>query len=114
MPLDYKTIAKMTAGQLRDQLAQYPDITGASAMKKEKLVDLLCSKLGIDRHAHAAAGIDKTAIKQQIRNLKKERDAALAGKDAAKLTKIHHALHAERHKLRRAVKLADAAAAKRA
>jgi hypothetical protein len=70
--VDYKTISKMTAAQLRDQLAsQYPDVTGVSAMKKEKLVDILCNKLGIDRHTHAAAAIDKTAIKQSIRQLKK-------------------------------------------
>jgi hypothetical protein len=109
--LDYKQVAKMTAAQLRDQLAQYPEISGVSAMKKEKLVELLCGKLGIDRHAHGAVGIDKTAIKQRIRALKKERDAAMAAKDAAKLVTVHHALHKQRHLLRRAVKMADTAAA---
>jgi hypothetical protein len=109
--VDYKTVSKMTATQLREQLAKYSDLTGLSAMKKDKLVEVLCSKLGIDRHTHGDAGIDKTAIKQKIRTLKKERDTALAAKDAAKLAEIHHALHKQRHLLRRAVKLADLAAA---
>src|SRR5262245_28953999 len=80
--VDYKTVANMTAKQLREQLANYPDVSGVTAMKKDRLVVVLCDKLGIDRHAHAAAGIDKTAIKKQIRSLKKERDAALASKDS--------------------------------
>jgi hypothetical protein len=109
--LDYKQVSKMTAAQLREQLAQYPDITGVSAMKKDRLVGLLCGKLGIDPHAHAATGIDKASIKQRIRALKKERDAALQAKDAGKLATVHHALHKQRHLLRRAVKVADAAAA---
>lgn len=111
--MDYKTISKLTADKLREQLAaEYPDVTGVSAMKKDKLVEILCTKLGIDRHAHAAAGIDKTAIKQSIRQLKKERDAAFGSKDSKKLTEIHHAIHKQRHLLRRAVKEADAAAAR--
>lgn len=111
--MDYKTISKMTAVQLREQLAaQYPDVTGVSAMKKDKLVEVLCSKLGIDRHSHAAASIDKTAIKQAIRQLKKDRDAAMGSKDGKKMAEIHHAIHKQRHMLRRAVKVADAAAAR--
>src|SRR2546426_10659794 len=102
----------MTAVQLRGQLAKYPDVTGVSAMKKDKLVELLCKKVGIDMHAHAAAiGINKTAIKQQIRALKKERDAAMQAHDSAKLAEIRHRVHKQRHLLRRAVKEADIAAA---
>jgi hypothetical protein len=109
--LDYKTISKMTAVQLREQLAKYPDVTGVSAMKKDRLVEILCAKLGIDRHTHGTAAIDKTPIKQRIRALKKERDAAMAAKDAPKLREVIHAIHKEKHRLRRAVKQADIAAA---
>jgi cell division protein FtsX len=108
--VDYKSIAKMTAVQLREQLAKYPDVTGVSAMKKEKLVDLLAAKLGIDKHAHGVVAVDKTSIKQAIRALKKQRDEAMTAKDAKKLTAIHHAIHKQKHLLRRAVKEADVAA----
>jgi hypothetical protein len=110
--LDYKSISKMTASQLRDHLAKYPDISGVTSMKKEKLVELLCTKLGVERHVHGHAAVDKTAIKQRIRALKKERDAAMAAKDLTKLAELRHAIHKQRHMLRRAVKLADQLAAK--
>ena len=112
--MDYRTISKMTAAHLREELAKYPDITGVSAMKKDKLVDLLCAKLGVDKHAHGDVQIDKTSIKQAIRALKKERDAALESKDSKKLAEVRHAIHKQRHLLRRAVKQAEMAATKHA
>ena len=109
--MDYKTIAKMTAAQLREKLAQYPDVAGVTAMKKEKLVDLLAAKLGVAKHTHAEVALDKTAIKKAIRALKKQRDEAMAAKDYKQLATIHHAIHKQKHALRRAVELAEAAAA---
>jgi len=108
--LDYKTISKMTAARLREELAKYPDVTGVSAMKKDKLVDLLCAKLGVDKHAHAEVRIDKTSVKQAIRDLKKQRDVALEAKDAKKLAEVRHAIHKQRHLLRKAVKQAEVSA----
>ena len=110
--MDLKTIQKMTADKLREELARYPDLTGLTALKKDKLVDLLCQKLGIDQHAHAKAAIDKTAIKQAIRALKKERDAASLAKDKVRATELRHKIHHEKHRLRRAIQVADQAAAK--
>ena len=110
--MDFNAVRKMTAVQLREQLAKYPDVAGVTAMKKDKLIGLLCKKLGIDPHAHAAAaGINKTAIKQQIRALKKERDAAKQAHDMKQLAEIRHRIHRQKHLLRRAVKEADIAAA---
>jgi hypothetical protein len=109
--VDYKTIAKMTAVQLREQLAKYPDVTGVSAMKKDKLVDLLCGKLGVEKHAHGTVAVDKTAIKKKIRDLKKQRDEAMAAKDAKQLATVHHEIHKQKHALRQAVKQAEMAAA---
>jgi hypothetical protein len=111
--LDYNAIRKLTAVQLREQLAKFPEVTGVSVMKKDQLVPLLCQKLGIDMHVHhAQAQIDKTAIKQQIRALKKQRAAALEAHDLKQLADIRHRIHKQRHLLRRAVKEADYAAAR--
>jgi hypothetical protein len=109
--LDYNAVRKMTAVALREELAKDPDISGVSAMKKEHLIDLLCKKMGIEQHVHVAAAIDKTAIKTEIRSLKKEREAATVAHDHAKLSEIHHRIHKQRHLLRRAVKEAVIAAA---
>jgi hypothetical protein len=110
--MDYQEIKKMTAVKLREEIAsRFPEEKGVSGMKKEQLVDLLADRLGIEKHAHGDVAIDKTAIKQKIRTLKKERDAALQAKDGAKLHEIQHAIHKQKHILRRAVREADTAAA---
>ena len=109
--MDYNEIKKMTAVKLREVIAaKFPDEKGLVGLKKEQLVDLLASKLGIDKHAHGAVGIDKTAIKQKIRALKKQRAELEASGNAAKLREIRHAIHKQKHILRRAVREADIAA----
>ena len=110
--MDYKEIQKMTAVKLRELITEkFPDVKGVSAMKKEQLVGLLADKLGIDRHAHAELAINKTEIKQKIHALKKQRDAALTADDGARLREIRHAIHKQKHILRRAVREAEIAAA---
>ena len=110
--MDYHEIKKMTAVKLREEIAtRFPDTKGVSGMKKDQLVDLLADKLGIEKHVHAEVAIDKTAIKQKIKALKKERDAALEAHDKDKLHEIKHAIHKQKHILRRAVREADIAAA---
>ena len=110
--MDYQAIKKMTAVKLREEIAsRFPEEKGVSGMKKEQLVDLLASKLGVEKHVHADVAIDKTSVKQRIRALKKERDAALATKDKEKLHAIQHAIHKQKHILRRAVREAEIAAA---
>ena len=110
--MDFKEIQKMTAVKLREVITEkFPDIKGVSALKKEQLVVLLADKLGIDRHAHGVVAVDRTAIKQLIRTLKKQRDEALAAHDGKKLSEIRHAIHKQKHILRRAVREAEIAAA---
>ena len=110
--MDYNAIRKMTAVQLREQLAKFPDVTGVSAMKKDALVELLSKRLGVTAHTHAEATVNKTAIKQQIRAFKKERDTAMLAHDKAKLAELRHRIHRQKHLLRRAIKEADMAAAR--
>lgn len=110
--MDYREIKKMTAVKLREEIAaRDPDAKGLSGLKKEQLVDMLADKLGVEKHAHVELAIDKTSIKQKIRALKKERDAAVAARDRAKLHDIQHAIHKQKHILRRAVREAEIAAA---
>ena len=110
--MDYREIQKMTAVKLREVITEkFPDVRGVSALKKEQLVVLLADKLGIDRHVHGTVAIDKTAIKQKIRALKKQRDEAMAAGDTSSLGEIKHAIHKQKHILRRAVREAEIAAA---
>ncbi len=110
--MNYHDIQKMTAVKLRDAIAEKdPNMTGLSAKKKDELVDIYAGILGVEKHVHGELSIDKTAVKRKIRELKKERDAALEARDRARLSEIRHAIHKQKHILRRAVREAEIAAA---
>jgi hypothetical protein len=106
MEYTYEQLSLMTASQLREigHSLGHPDLQGIATMHKDKLLPLLCSVLGIEAHAHhQAVGIDKTKIKQEIRILKKEREAALAGKDGAKLREVRGKIHHLKRLLRKSI-----------
>ncbi len=52
--------------------------------------------------ADEEAGAAKKALKERIRDLKRERDAALASKDAVQLKRVRRRLHKLKRQLRRA------------
>ncbi len=69
-------------------------VQGYSQLNKEHLLPALCKALGIDTHEHHhVTGIDKPAIKAKMRDLKKERDAALEKHDADALKSVRRHIH---------------------
>jgi DNA-binding IclR family transcriptional regulator len=69
-------------------------VKGYTQLNKEHLLELLCKALHIPMHAHHdVVGIDKSAIKGQIRELKMKRAAALAARDADQLKRIRRRIH---------------------
>ena len=63
-------------------------------MNKEHLLPALCKALGIDMYEHhEVRGIDKAAIKTQMRELRKTRDLALEAHDPARLKSVCRQLH---------------------
>jgi hypothetical protein len=52
--------------------------------------------------AEEAAAPDKKAIKERLRGLKKDRDAALESKDAVQLKRVRRRIHRLKRDLRRA------------
>ena len=100
--MDFHQLQKTRVIELRDMAAKM-GVEGVSALKKEKLIDLLATKLGIDRHAHGALGINKGAVKAQLRTAKAERDAALAARDHEALRKARRKAHRLRREIRKAL-----------
>ena len=102
----YEQLHGMNVGQLReiaDGLAA-DAVPGHSTMHKEHLLPALCEALGIEAHTHhEVVGIDKTAIKRQIRALKVERDAALAAGDVAEVRRTRQRIHRLKREIRRHV-----------
>ncbi len=105
MAYTYEELHKKTVAQLR-KIAEdlnRDDLRGFMTMHKFELLPALCKVLGIEAHAHhEALGINKTAIKGQIRELKKLRDAAAEARDIDRLHQISHKIKRLKRKIRRA------------
>ncbi|MEW6752305.1 MAG: hypothetical protein AB1505_15180 [Candidatus Latescibacterota bacterium] len=92
----YESLRVLNVAQLREVAAQLDDpaVQGYTQLNKEHLLAAICTALHLEMHVHhEVVGIDKTAIKQRIRALKKERDEALAAKDSARLKKARRQIH---------------------
>ena len=101
----YEELKDMTVAQLRDiaKDIQHDAVKGFLTMHKDHLLPALCTALNIPVHAHHVAVISgKTSIKTAIRQLKKQRDAAVAAHDRKKLPRIRAEIHSLKRKLRRA------------
>ena len=99
----YHDLKGMTVAELREiaKGTQHEAVTGHSQMNKDRLLPALCRALKIDMtEHHVAQGIDKPAIKQQMRELKKKRDEAIEARDSAAL----HAIRRQRHALNRQIR----------
>ena len=104
MAYTYEQLSQMTVAQLRAIAdgVDHPATKGHSTMHKEKLLPALCEALGVESHVqHHVTGINKAEIKTQIRNLKTERDTALASHDSKKLKSIRRKIHHLKRTLRR-------------
>jgi hypothetical protein len=102
----YEQLHAMNVGQLREIAAGLPSeaVAGFSTMHKEHLLPALCQALGVEAHEHhEVIGIDKTRIKQEIRALKVERDAALARGDSADVRRTRRRIHRLKREIRRHV-----------
>ena len=90
--LKAKTIADLR--EIAKTVEQHEAVQGYSQMNKEHLLPALCKALGIDtRHHHTVVGIDKASIKAKMRELKKQRDAALESHDSDALRNVRRHIH---------------------
>ena len=88
MAQTYEELAKNTVAQLREiaKALDHEAVRGYTTMHKHELVLALCKALGLEDHVHhEVLGVDKAGIKAKIRELKKQRDAALETHDSRQL-----------------------------
>jgi hypothetical protein len=93
----YHQLKEKTIQELRDiakGVENHEAVQGYSQMNKEHLLPALCKALGVDIHEHHdVVGIDKPAIKAKMRDLKKQRDAAIEAHDGALLKTVRRQIH---------------------
>jgi hypothetical protein len=96
MPYTYEQLKEKTVQELREiaKEVKHDAVQGASQMNKEHLLPALCKALGVEMHEHHEVhGIDKAAIKTQMRELRKTRDLALEQHDAERLKSVRRQIH---------------------
>lgn len=101
--MDLHEIEHKTVNDLREMAKEYEDIEGATGMKKQELLEILCGKLGIDRQEHIPEGIGRRKLRAEIRVLRNKRDEALANKDIAALASVRGAIKSKKRRLRRQI-----------
>ena len=101
----YEEFKHSTVAHLREiaKGIEHEALKGYTQLNKDHLITALCKALNIATHAHHEAhGIDKAKFKTQLKELKKERAAALAAHDHEKLKVIRRTRHSLMHRIRRA------------
>ena len=101
----YEELKHRTVAQLREIASgiEHEAVKGASQMNKEHLLAGLCTALGIDMHVHhEVKGVNKSDLKAKIRDLKKQRDGALAAHDHKQLKTVRREIHHLKRMIHRA------------
>ncbi len=107
MPYTYEQLSKMTVTELRKIAdgVENEAIKGHLVMHKEQLLPALCKALGIEAHVHhQVVGINKSAIKAEIRKLKSERAGTIEKHDYKHLREIRRQIHDLKRKIRKSLK----------
>ena len=101
----YEELSKMTVAGLREIASgiEHEALQGHTATPKARLLPALCEALGIEAHKHhEVVGVDKTAIKVQIRQLKVQRDSVLEAGNKKELKPILREIRNLKRKLHKA------------
>ena len=96
MPFTYHELKAKNIGQLRDiaKDLKHEAVQGYTQLNKDHLLVAICKALNVPFHEHhEAIGVDKAALKVKIRALKKDREAALAAGDQARLKAVRRNIH---------------------
>ncbi len=93
----YHQLKGMTVAQLREIAAgiDHPAVQGYTQLRKAQILEGICTALDIEMHEHhKVVGIDRGAVRTQIGEWKRKRQAALEAGD-------HEQLKFARTKIRR-------------
>lgn len=101
----YDKLRNKTTGELREiaKALEGEGIPGFANLSRDALLLAVCKATGVpeEQYRHATVG-DKKTVKQRIRALKIERDAALEAKDSAQLSRLRRKIHRLKRQLRAA------------
>lgn len=99
--MDWHELEKMKVTDLRILAKDKTNLEAVSGLQKAKLVAKLAEAMGIPRPHKVAEGEGKTWIKVRIRELKGQRQQAVAARDKGEQVRVRHEIHNLKRKLRK-------------
>jgi DNA-binding IclR family transcriptional regulator len=104
MDYTYEQLKHKTVTELRDiaKGIEHEAVQGYTQLNKEHLLVAISKALGIKHEHHDVVGVDKSAIKSRIRELKKKRDEAIAAHDHAQLKIARRSIHRLKRQIHKA------------
>lgn len=105
MAYTYKELKDKTLADLKSiaKDIDHEAVKGYSQLNKDHLLEAICKALDIQMHEHhEVKGVDKPAIKKQIKELKKKRDKVLKAHDHKKLKEVRQKIKNLKKTLRKA------------
>ena len=104
MPYTIEELKHKTLADLRDiaKGIEHDAVQGYTQMNKQHLISGLAKALGIQHEHHDVVGVDKSTIKARIRELKTQREAALAAHNRAQLKVVRRTIHRLKRRIHKA------------
>ena len=104
MPHTYEELKHKTLADLREMAKgiEHDAVQGYTQMNKDHLLVALSRALGIQHEHHDVVGIDKQSIKSRIRELKTQREAAIAAHDHKQLKVVRRTMHRLKRQIHKA------------
>lgn len=104
MPYTIEELKHKTVADLREiaKGIEHEAVQGYTQLNKEHLIVALAKALGIQHVHHEVVGVDKAGIKARIRELKTQREAALAAHDHAQLKVVRRTIHRLKRRIHKA------------
>ena len=104
MPYTIEELKHKTLADLREiaKGIEHDAVQGYTQLNKQHLIAALAKALGIQHEHHEVVGVDKAGIKARIRELKTQREAALAAHDHAQLKVVRRTIHRLKRRIHKA------------
>lgn len=104
MEYTFEQLKHKTVAELREIAKgnEHEALQGYTQLNKDHLLVALSKALGIQHEHHDVVGVDKAAIKSQIREMKKKRDEALTAHDRAQLKIARRTIHRLKRRIHKA------------
>ncbi|MEW5977277.1 MAG: Rho termination factor N-terminal domain-containing protein [Acidobacteriota bacterium] len=101
----FDELKKKTVAELREiaKGIEHDAVQGYTQLHKDDLVKAICTALNLEMHLHHnVVGINKSDIKSKIRELKKQREAALTAHDHPQLKSVRREIHHLKRQIKKA------------